>query len=77
MSNLLNLDVVKFISDLKGLCTLNDEVETQFKSMDNLGLQKNQYGPMLIPVLMNKLPEEFKIIISREFDKNVCKYFFC
>ena len=77
MSNLLNLDVVKFISDLKGLCTLNDEVETQFKSMDNLGLQQNQYGPMLIPVLMNKLPEEFKIIISREFDKNVCKYFFC
>ena len=25
---------------------------------------------MLIPVLMNKLPQEFKTIISREFDKN-------
>ena len=28
---------------------------------------------MIVPVLMNNLPEEFKIVISREFDKNVYK----
>ena len=61
MSNLLNLETVKLISDLKGLCALYDEVETQARSLNNLGLQPNHYRPMFIPVLMNKLPKKFKI----------------
>ena len=71
MSNLINLETVELISDLKGLHALYDEVETQVHSLDNLGLQLNHYGPMLIPVLMKKLLEGFKVNILREFDKNV------
>ena len=41
MSNLLNLETVKPISDLKELRALYYEVETQIRSLDNLGLQPN------------------------------------
>ena len=71
MSNLLNLETVKLISDFKGLRAVYDEVKIQVPSLDNLGLQPNHYVPMLIPVLMNKLLKEFKIIISRGYDQNV------
>ena len=73
MQNLLNLEVMKLISDLKGLCALYDDVETQVRSLDNVGLQPIYQGPMLVPVLMNKLSEEIKTVISREFNENVQK----
>ena len=34
-----------------------------------LGINKEQYGPMLIPLTMGKIPSEFRLIISRKFEK--------
>ena len=34
-----------------------------------LGLNKEQYEPMLIPLIMGKIPSEFRLMISRKFEK--------
>ena len=71
MNNLLNIENVNSLSDLKKLRHLHDEIETQVRSLNNIELKAENYGPMLIPVLMTKLPQDLKIIISRDFGKNV------
>ena len=71
ISKLLNLDSVKNITNVKELRCLYDEVETQVRSLNCLGVNSNNYGPMLVPVLFSKIPEELKLIISRKFGKDL------
>ena len=71
MSKLLSLEKNHSIYDIKGLRRVYDEVETQVRSLNCLGLEAANYGPMYIPVLFGKLPDELKLIISRQSGKNV------
>ena len=71
MAKLLSLDAVSDISDVKALRRLYDEIETQVRSLAGLGLDEKSYGCMLTPVLFQKLPDEFKLEISRKFGKTV------
>ena len=71
MAKLLSLDTIDDISDIKGLRRLYNEVETQVRSLASLKLTSHQYGPMLTPVLLQKLPSEFQLIISRKFGKSL------
>ena len=71
MSKLLELKSVISINDTKNLRSLYDEIETQVRSLNCLGINSNSYGPMLVPVLMGELPEELKLIISRQLGKNI------
>jgi hypothetical protein len=48
--------------------TVYDELPAQIRNVQRLSLDANNYEPMLVPVLMSKLPEEMKLIISREFN---------
>ena len=57
------------INDVKALRLLYDHVETQVRSLNNLDITCKNYGPMLVPVLMSKLPSELKLLISRKFGK--------
>ena len=69
MARLLSLESVCDISEVKNLRKLYDEIETQVRSLQTLGLDPMNYGPMLTPVLLSKLPDDFKLIISRQFGK--------
>ena len=73
MSKLLPLKPVNSISELKYLRKLLDKGETQVCSLEYLGLDSKNYSSLLVLVLMNKLPDELKIIMSRQFGKNVWK----
>jgi len=33
-----------------------------------LGVEGEQYGSLLVPVLLSKVPQELRLIISRKFD---------
>ena len=66
MGNLLNLSNVPSINDLQELRLLCDRVETEIRSLDSLGLPARNYGPLLVPVLMEKIPSELKLMISRK-----------
>ena len=66
IGNLLNLSNVPSINDLQELRLLCDRVETEIRSLDSLGLPARNYGPLLVPVLMEKIPSELKLMISRK-----------
>ena len=38
------------------------------RNLESLGLDNNNYRPMLLPILIHKLPEEIGIKISEEFN---------
>ena len=68
MAKLMKLSAISSVSNTVGMRTLYDELLAQVRNLESLGLNKENYGPMLLPVLMHKLPEEIGIAISREFD---------
>ena len=67
MTSLLSLDKVIDIRDVSRLRKTYDKVEIQICSLENLGITSSMYGPLLVPILMQKLPEELNLIISRQF----------
>ena len=67
IGNLLNLSNVPSINDLQELRLLCDRVETEIRSLDSLGLPARNYGPLLVPVLMEKIPSELKLMISKKY----------
>ena len=66
MDALLNTDAVASPHNLKGLRHLYDSVETQVCGLRALGVPSESYGSLLSSVLMNKLPQELRLIVSRE-----------
>ena len=71
MDNLLRLEVIKGVSDVRGLRNLFDQVEGQVRSLETINVKAKDYGPLLIPVILSKIPNEVKLIISRKFENNV------
>ncbi len=52
--------------DIKGLRKLHDTVETHVRGLRALGVLAETYGGLLTSVLVNKLPSEIRLIVSRE-----------
>lgn len=66
MDALLNLPTIHSHHDLKGLRHLYDSVEAHVRGLRALGVTADSYGGLLTSILMNKLPSEIRLIISRE-----------
>ena len=54
------------IHDVVALRKFYDKVESQMRSFKALGQTTESYGSLLIPVLMKRLPQEFRLILSRK-----------
>ena len=50
MTNLLNLPQLILFRNVNDLCKICDTVKTQVRSLENLDIQSEMYGPFLIPV---------------------------
>ena len=66
MEALLNLEEVSSQYNLKALRHLYDQVESQVRGLRALGVGADSYGSLLAPVILNKLPQELRLIMSRE-----------
>ena len=73
MTTLLSLDTISSIFDLKNLRKAYDEVETQIRSLENLGLDLKSYESLLAPDLMSKLPDELKRLTHVSLEKTYGK----
>ena len=71
MDILLNLEPVLSQFDLKGIRHLYDVVESQVRSLKSLGVAAESYGSLLTSVLINKLPQELKLIVSRQVTEDM------
>lgn len=67
MDNLLQLPVVGSVNDLKGIRQLYEKIEIHIRGLQALGVEAQQHGSLLVPVLLSKVPQELRLIISREF----------
>jgi len=65
METLLNTDIVTSDHNVRGLRRLYDNVESHMRSLKALGVNPDAYGTMLSSVLLNKLPPELRLIVSR------------
>ena len=64
METLLNLTPVTTYS-VKSLCQLHDKVESHIRSLKSLGISTESYGSLLTSTLLNKLPADIRLIVSR------------
>ena len=70
MDALLKLMTVADMNDFHVIRGLYDKIETHVSSLKNLGTSsESYYGSPLIPVIVNKLPEELQLVISRKLEK--------
>ncbi len=70
MDVLLHLESVTSHQNLKGLRHLHDHVESHIRSLCSLGVESDSYSSLLTLVLLKKLPQELRLIVSRETDDN-------
>ena len=66
MDVLLNIDAVTSPHNLKGLRHLYDVVESQVRGLRSLGVPAESYGSLLSSVLLNKLPQDLRLVVSRQ-----------
>ena len=66
MDILLNLEAVTSSHNLRALRHLYDLTESHVRSLKSLGVESSSYGSMLSSVLLNKLPSDLRLIVSRK-----------
>ena len=50
-----------------------DRINTNIRGLESLGIKSDQYGSLLIPIIMSKLPSETRLIIARNSEYDVWK----
>ena len=63
-----HMEAILKLPDMSGADNTYDKLETHIRSLQSLGINSKQFGPMLVPVLMDRLPPDLALIISREYD---------
>ena len=56
--------------ELSGLRNFFDDVTSHVRSLVNLGVESRTYGSLLCPIILEKLPNELRLIISRNDNEN-------
>ena len=70
VESLLKLPAASTISDTKRLRAIYDRIESNVRSLKNIGIASETYGSFLGPVIMAKIPEELRITLTRELPSN-------
>ena len=66
MEALMSIEAVTSNNNLPALRRLYDTLEVHIRGLQSLGVSQSSYGALLSPVILTKLPQETRIIISRE-----------
>ena len=66
MDSLLKLPEATSMGEVKKLRNIYDKLELHVRSLRNVGVSPDTYGSFLAPVVMSKIPEELRIIITRD-----------
>lgn len=66
MNRILKLERVASCKSIKPLRSLYDEIESHVRSLFSVGVRSEEYGPLLIPIIVEKLPDEIKLEISKK-----------
>ena len=70
MEVLVKLPKVNNINDVSRLRNIYDRLEPSVRNLRELGIETDTYGSLLISIIFDRIPEELRIIISRQFKDN-------
>ena len=59
--------------DLSGLRKIFDDVRSHVRSLVNLGVKTRTHGSLLCLIILGKLPNELRLIVSRNNNENNLK----
>ena len=68
MDALLRITAVTSHYDVKGLRCLYDAIETNVRGLKALEVEAESYGSLMVSILMNKMPPEIRLIVSRNLN---------
>ena len=70
MDNVLKIQAVKSSQDLDKLRAMCDQIEGIVRSLDSMSIGAEMYGTFLTPIVLSKIPEDFRIMVSRKLDED-------
>ena len=65
MGKLLNIPSANSVDEIEKIRDVYNRIETCVRNLKSLSVDKQQYGHVLVSVVMAKLPDEIRLIISR------------
>ena len=66
MDRLLKLPQLNNSNDVRKLRVLYDSIEAHVRGLQALDVTSESYGKLVVPILLSKLPEGIRLIISRQ-----------
>ena len=64
MNTLLKLKEVRN-TNVKELRSLFDKIEANVRALSSLGVSRDEFGPLLIPIILEKLPDMIRLQVTR------------
>ena len=68
MNNLIKLDPI-IQPSVKEMRKLHDTIESNVRALRSLRINHEHFGPLLVPIILEKLPNTIKLQISRKLGK--------
>ena len=69
MENLMKIPPVYLSTDIRKVRKLFDAIKQNCRGLQTLGVTSSSYGAVLVPVLLQKLPEDIKLELTRKLEK--------
>eukprot|EP00794_Sanderia_malayensis_P013531 gene13531-biopygen10799 len=70
VNELINLPPVYNEKNVQRLRALHDQIETHFRGLQTIGVKETTYSSIVVPVLMEKVPENIRISMIRFNEKD-------
>ena len=70
MTKILKLQKLHNRCPVNELRKLLDHISSHVRSLITLGIRTEHYGPLVIPIILEKLPDEIRLVISRKLGTN-------
>ena len=58
---------------LSSLRYVYDKISVHVRGLTSLGINSDQYGTLLIPIIMSKMPSDIRLQVARKASKDVWK----
>ena len=71
MEQFVNLETVTKTNDVIRLRKIFNKVENSMRNLRSLGVDLDNYGKLLVPVLNAKLPSDIRTLFARKFSGKV------
>ncbi|CAB3979174.1 PREDICTED: uncharacterized protein LOC107346460, partial [Paramuricea clavata] len=66
MDALLKLEGTTCNTDVNKIRRVYDSIEVHVRGLKTLGVESEQYGTLLVPIILSKVPEDLRLILSRQ-----------